>query len=72
VSKKILESKLIADFLENDVLGSIETQCLIISIERTYTLQTSYNPIDLYEAWNKPEKAEDWRAKLPQTEAVKE
>jgi len=28
--------------------------------------------IDLYEAWNKPEKAEDWRAKLPKTEAVEE
>jgi len=28
--------------------------------------------IELYEAWNKPEKAEEWRAKLPQTEAIKE
>jgi hypothetical protein len=28
--------------------------------------------IQLYEAWDKPEKAEEWRAKLPQTEAVKE
>ncbi|MFC1603944.1 protein kinase [Planctomycetota bacterium] len=28
--------------------------------------------IDLYEAWNKPEEAKEWRAKLPQTEAVKE
>lgn len=54
-----MDSKLIADFLENDVLGSIETQCLIISIERTHTLQTSYNPIDLYEAWDKPEVAEE-------------
>jgi len=25
--------------------------------------------IQLYEAWNKPEKAKEWRAKLPQTEA---
>ena len=24
---------------------------------------------DLYEAWDKPEKAEEWRAKLTQTEA---
>jgi len=30
------------------------------------------NLIDLYEAWNKPEKAEEWRAKLPQTEAIDE
>jgi len=28
--------------------------------------------IDLYEACNKPEKAEEWRAKLTQTEAVEE
>jgi hypothetical protein len=28
--------------------------------------------IDLYEAWDKPEKAEDWRAKQPQIEAVDE
>jgi len=27
------------------------------------------NLIDLYEAWGKPEKADEWRAKLPQTEA---
>jgi hypothetical protein len=25
--------------------------------------------IDLYEAWNKPEKAEQWRAKLPVRQA---
>jgi hypothetical protein len=28
--------------------------------------------VSLYEAWNKPEKAKEWRAKLPQTEAVEE
>jgi hypothetical protein len=27
--------------------------------------------IALYEAWNKPEKAEEWRAKLPQIEEFK-
>jgi hypothetical protein len=31
------------------------------------TLQLWNNLIDLYEAWNKPEEAEKWRAKLPQT-----
>jgi hypothetical protein len=30
------------------------------------------NLINLYEAWNKPEKDEEWRAKLPQMEAVME
>jgi len=28
--------------------------------------------IELYEARRKPDKAEEWRAKLPQTEAVEE
>jgi hypothetical protein len=28
--------------------------------------------IKLYEAWNKPEKAEEWRAKQPQVEAATE
>ncbi|UCC98001.1 MAG: tetratricopeptide repeat protein, partial [Phycisphaerales bacterium] len=28
--------------------------------------------IELYEAWNKPEKAEEWRTKLPKTEAERE
>jgi hypothetical protein len=28
--------------------------------------------IDLYESWNKPEKAEQWRAKMLQKEAVNE
>jgi hypothetical protein len=26
--------------------------------------------IDLYKAWNKPEKAEEWRVKLPKKEAT--
>ncbi len=30
------------------------------------------NFINLYEAWDKPEMAEEWRTKLPQTEAVEE
>ena len=30
------------------------------------------NPIALYEAWNKPEKAKEWRAKLAEVETVKE
>jgi hypothetical protein len=30
------------------------------------------NLIDLYEAWDKPEKAEEWLGKLPQTKATNE
>jgi hypothetical protein len=35
-------------------------------------LESLDNLIDLYEAWDKPEKANEWRAKLPQTEAEEE
>jgi hypothetical protein len=30
------------------------------------------NLIDLYEAWNKPEKANEWRSKLAQIEDFEE
>ena len=36
------------------------------------TRQVAQNLIDLYEAWNKPEEAEEWRTKLPKSEALKE
>jgi hypothetical protein len=32
-------------------------------------LESQQSLIRLYEAWNKPEKAEEWRVKLTQTEA---
>jgi len=35
-------------------------------------LELGNNLIALYKAWNKPEKAKEWKAKLPQTEAVEE
>lgn len=36
------------------------------------TLQSLNALIELYKAWGKPEKAEAWRAQLPQTNAVEE
>jgi hypothetical protein len=36
------------------------------------TLESWNNLIDPYEAWNKPEKVEEWQAKLPQTKTVEE
>ena len=37
-----------------------------------HTLQSLNNLINLYEAWNKPEKAEEWRAKAAQIEDFEE
>ena len=38
--------------------------------DHPYTVNFINNLVQLYEAWGKPEKAEEWRAKLPQTEVV--
>jgi hypothetical protein len=37
-----------------------------------HTLESLNNLIDLYEAWNKPEKAGRWRAKLATRDDAKE
>jgi hypothetical protein len=36
------------------------------------TCNSRRNLINLYEAWGKPEKAEQWREELPQTETIEE
>ncbi|MFC1633530.1 hypothetical protein ACFL5Z_01700 [Planctomycetota bacterium] len=36
------------------------------------TLESLNNLIDLYEAWNKPEQANQWRAKPSQMETVEQ
>ncbi len=40
--------------------------------EHPRILNSLKNLIELYEAWDKPEKAEEWRAELPQTETVEQ
>jgi hypothetical protein len=35
-------------------------------------LESMQNLIALYEAWNKQEKVEEWRKKLPQKEVITE
>jgi len=37
-----------------------------------HTIESLDKLIDLYEAWDKSEKAKEWRAKLPKTEAAKQ
>jgi hypothetical protein len=44
------------------MLGS---RCELLGDEHPETLETWNSLIALYEAWCKPEKAEQWRAKLP-------
>jgi hypothetical protein len=54
------------------LLGAVEGRRLKLGDTHPHTLESWHNLIELYEAWNKPEKAEEWRTKLPQTEAVDE
>jgi hypothetical protein len=53
-------------------LKAFEGRCLKLGGTHPHTLESINNLIDLYEAWNLPEKVEQWRAKLHQTEAVEE
>jgi len=54
------------------LLEAVEGRRLKLGDTHPHTLESLNNLIALYEAWGKPEKAEQWRAKLTQTEAVKE
>jgi len=40
--------------------------------EHPHAVESMKNLAELYEAWEKPEKAEEWRAKLSRTKAVEE
>lgn len=51
---------------------AVEGRRLKLGDTHPHTIESWYNLITLYEAWNKPEEVEEWRAKLSQTEAVKE
>ncbi len=54
------------------LLEAIAGRRLNLGDTHPHTLESLKNLIEFYEAWGKPEKAEEWRAKLPQTEAMDE
>jgi hypothetical protein len=53
-------------------LSGTDQQGLEFGDTQAHRQWSLYNLINLYESWNKPEEASEWRAKLPQTEAVEE
>jgi len=57
------------DKAESSLLKAQETARRVFGNDHEITNASMNNLIKLYEAWDKPEKAEQWRAKLPQTEA---
>jgi serine/threonine protein kinase len=54
------------DEAEQLLLEAVEGRRLKLGDKHPHTLESLNNLIALYEAWNKPEKANRWRAKLPQ------
>ena len=60
------------DNAEQLLLEAVEGRRHKLGDTHPHTLQSLNNLITLYEAWDKPEKAEEWRAKLHQADAVEE
>jgi hypothetical protein len=58
--------------LQDQVTNVLQAQLLVERFPKA-KIPSRFQPaqylVRVYEAWNKPEKAEEWRAKLPQTEA---
>ena len=51
-------------------LEALKGRRLKLGDTHPHTIESLNNLIDLYEIWNKPEKAKEWRANLPKTEAM--
>ncbi len=60
------------DKAEPLLIQALEGRRLKLGDTHPHTLESWNNLIELYEAWNKPEKAEEWRAKLSQMEDIEE
>jgi hypothetical protein len=54
------------------LLEAIKGRRLKLGDTHPDTIESLNNLIELYEAWNKPEKAKEWRAKLAQIEGFEE
>ncbi len=59
------------DEAERLYLEILPMQRRLLGDEHWMTLRSVNNVIELYESWGKPEKAEQWRAKLPDAEPAK-
>jgi tetratricopeptide (TPR) repeat protein len=57
---------------EKRFLEAIEGRCLKLGDTHPHTIESLSNLIALYKAWNKPEKAAQWRAKLPREQGTQQ
>ncbi|MCP4256530.1 MAG: tetratricopeptide repeat protein [Planctomycetes bacterium] len=60
------------DEAEMLLLDAFELGCRVLGPLDQITIESIGKIVELYEAWNKPEKVDEWRAKIPKTEAVNE
>lgn len=60
------------DEAEPLILEGLDIQRRLLGEEHRSTANTIKNLIEFYEAWGKPEKAKEWRAKLPRKESTEE
>jgi hypothetical protein len=60
------------DEAEQLLLDAFNGRTTKLGPEHPHTIESIKNLIGLYEAWDKPEKAEEWRGKLPKIEAMDE
>jgi pentatricopeptide repeat protein len=58
------------DSAEPLLLEALKGRRLKLGDTHPHTIESWNHLIDLYEAWGKPEKADQWRAKLEQIEAI--
>ncbi|MFC1634052.1 tetratricopeptide repeat protein [Planctomycetota bacterium] len=68
----LYEEQVRYDDAEPLLIQAFEGWHLKLGDTHPHTIESWKNLIKLYEAWNKLEKADQWRAKLPQKEAVEE
>ena len=62
----LYEEQGLCEELEKLLLDSIEGRRLKLGDTHPHTLDSWKQLIDLYEAWGKPEEANQWRAELAQ------
>ena len=52
------------------LLKAVNSRISKLKLQHPHTQESIKTLIELYEAWNKPGKADYWRAKLSQTETI--
>jgi hypothetical protein len=60
------------DKAESQLIEALENRRLKLGDTHPHTIESCKSLVDLYEAWNKPEKAQEWRVKLTQIEDFEE